>query len=316
MKLDNKGVAISGILYAVMILFLTIIISLLALISNRKMVLDKYKREVKELINNSEETFGARIQFANNTTSIKITEDELANYDFRDYVAACLNANISGPKNILCRNNEIDVSNILAYRIYDEIGNEVKFKFNEITSSDNYKINVATYSYYDKDANGNYVLDATNTTLKKITKSLELNKDNKFFIKYSVLDNNNILSKEVTRTLIVSKYNYYINILDNYFTISSNDLINETNRNNYFKEKAKCYRYTGSELVNSSDLKYELYSSDEIITKWEIKNDVLTYTTSSGSKTIQSTDQFHARYFVNELANSKAQIKDVYFFVD
>lgn len=308
MKLDNKGFAISGILYAVMILFLTIIFSLLALISNRKSVLDKYKMEVKELINNSEETFGARIQLANNTSNIKMSENELANYDFKSNVAACLNANVSGPKNVLCRNNEVDISEILAYRIYDEVGNEIKFNFGEVTSGD-YMVKIATYTYYDK-SNGSYVLDPTETTLKTTTRTLDSTKPNKYYVKYSVVDNNNISAKEVTRTLIVNKYNYYINPLDNYFTVSPSEITTYD-----FKNKVDNYKYDGTNLQKSnSELKYVLYDSDnEIITEW--KSAELKYITSSGTKNILSTSLFHVRYYVGELNSSLAQTKDLYFYV-
>ena len=84
MKLDNKGFAISGILYAVMILFLTIVVALLSLLSNRKLILDKYKKEIKDSLNSSIETYNARIQLGENTSYIRLTEEELSEYDFKN----------------------------------------------------------------------------------------------------------------------------------------------------------------------------------------------------------------------------------------
>ena len=72
MKLNNKGFAITSILYAVLLLFLSLIVALLMLMSNRKLILDKYKTEVKENLNDSAETHGARVQIARDATYIII----------------------------------------------------------------------------------------------------------------------------------------------------------------------------------------------------------------------------------------------------
>lgn len=313
MKLDNKGFAISGILYAIMILFLTIIFSLLALVTNRKLVLDKYKGEVKELINNSEETFGIRVQLANNTSNFKISENAFADYDPKSDVAACLNASITGDTNPLCRSYEVDYSDYLAYRIYDTDGNEVTFNFNTITSSDSYSIKVASYTYYARNNSGTYLVNNNNTGLKTVTNLLDVNNENKFYIKYSAVDNNNILSKEVTRTLVINKYNYYINITDNYYSIDPSDITSFD-----FKTKAKCYNYDGTNLnAANSSLNYALYdSNNELITGFSATSTGASYTVASGTKTVNPADLFHVRYYVDTLADSKAEIRTAYFSVN
>jgi len=54
MKLNNKGFAISGILYAIMFLFITLIFAVLGLLGSRKVILDKYKQEVSNQLENNE----------------------------------------------------------------------------------------------------------------------------------------------------------------------------------------------------------------------------------------------------------------------
>ena len=51
LKLSNKGVAISGIIYSILILFLLLIFAILSLLGSRKMILDKLKNEVSEQLN-------------------------------------------------------------------------------------------------------------------------------------------------------------------------------------------------------------------------------------------------------------------------
>ena len=47
MKLNNKGFVTSAVLYSLLILFITILLGILALFSNRKMILDKLKGDIK-----------------------------------------------------------------------------------------------------------------------------------------------------------------------------------------------------------------------------------------------------------------------------
>lgn len=54
MKLNNRGFAISGIIYALMFLFIILIFATLGLLGSRKIVLDKYKQEVIKEIENSD----------------------------------------------------------------------------------------------------------------------------------------------------------------------------------------------------------------------------------------------------------------------
>ena len=51
MKLNNKGFVVSTLMYALLIVFLFLIIGIITLLSNRKMILDKLKKDVKEDVN-------------------------------------------------------------------------------------------------------------------------------------------------------------------------------------------------------------------------------------------------------------------------
>ena len=51
LRLNNKGLAVSGIIYAILILFLVLIFAILGILSSRKMILDKLKNDVLEQLN-------------------------------------------------------------------------------------------------------------------------------------------------------------------------------------------------------------------------------------------------------------------------
>ena len=53
MKLNNKGFVASTLMYSLLILFLFLILGLIALLSNRKMILDKLKNDIKEEVNST-----------------------------------------------------------------------------------------------------------------------------------------------------------------------------------------------------------------------------------------------------------------------
>lgn len=77
-KLNNKGFAISGILYSILILFLLLLVSVLGILGSRKVVLDKTKMDVfnalnspKEIIDSYNVTFNLSCtDAASNTTVI------------------------------------------------------------------------------------------------------------------------------------------------------------------------------------------------------------------------------------------------------
>ena len=50
MKLNNKGFAVSTIMYMILVMAVILIILTLTLLSNRKLILDKTKEEAKENI--------------------------------------------------------------------------------------------------------------------------------------------------------------------------------------------------------------------------------------------------------------------------
>ncbi len=55
MRLNNKGLAVSGIIYSILILFLILIFGILGILGSRKMILDKLKNDVLEQLNQSNE---------------------------------------------------------------------------------------------------------------------------------------------------------------------------------------------------------------------------------------------------------------------
>ncbi len=312
MKLDNKGFAISGILYAVMILFLTIVVALLAMISNRKLALDKYKKNIKTELNNAAETYGARVQISPDAAYVRITEDEIVDYDVKNKVSGCINGGSSTEEqNTLCQENETDITNLLNYKIYDEIGNEViNFESTTVYSGDGYKVDVVYYKYYEKDTNGNYVLDSTKKKLKEVTKPLTPNIENIFYVRYYVVDNNNTLSKEATRTIVIKKYNNYINVINNSFRINMEDLSNYD-----FLANANCYKYESNSLVkDNSLLRYALYTEEDYpITEFYKEGGVWYYRANSISTPVTINEKIRIKYFSGTIENPTSEINFAYF---
>lgn len=315
MKLNNKGFAISGILYAVMILFLTIVVALLAMISNRKLALDKYKKNVKTELNDAAETYGARVQISPDTTYVRINEDELIDYDMKSKISGCINGGSSADEtNTLCQENETDITNLVNYKIYDEIGNEVlSFNSDTVISNDNYKADIVYYTYNEKDTKGNYVLDETKTKLKVVTKYLSPNVENIFYVRYYVVDNNNTLSKEATRTLVIKKYNNYINVINNYFKVDKNE-INTYN----FLNNANSYIYSSRTLnKDNTILKYALYNEEDYaITDFYKESGIWYYHANSLSIKVVPEEKFRVRYFTGTLDNLTSEVNYAYFTIE
>ncbi len=297
MKLNNKGFAISGILYAVMLLFLTLILALLAMISNRKMALDKYKNNIKNELNTSAENYGSYVQIKQDTLYIRLSEEELLTYDLFSNVAGCLNGGHS--RNTLCQPTDTDITNLLNYKIYDQDNNEIiKFNYDNISHDDGFTIKKVYYTYYSKDSNGNYIVSNDKKSLKVNSKYLDATKENIFYVRYSVVDNNNQVSKEVTRTLVTIKYNNYINIVKNNFVVNSSEI------NNYnFKNNANCYILSNDSLVkDNSILMYKIYDSED--------KEVTTY------ENMSTNERYKVRYFTNSVDNSTSEIMFAYFVIE
>lgn len=55
-KLDNKGFMVAGVIYSILLLFVIVFSALITLLANRKNVLDSTNNEIKEEINNSDQS--------------------------------------------------------------------------------------------------------------------------------------------------------------------------------------------------------------------------------------------------------------------
>ncbi len=51
MKLNNKGFAVTGIIYSALLLFLVLLAGILSMMATRKVLLDKIKKEVEFKLN-------------------------------------------------------------------------------------------------------------------------------------------------------------------------------------------------------------------------------------------------------------------------
>lgn len=86
MKLNNKGFALTSIIYMLITLFLMIMLLVLANLASRKVVLDKIKSDVKNKLNqgplNAEDITARELQYQNENTdctNVQCALDELFN---------------------------------------------------------------------------------------------------------------------------------------------------------------------------------------------------------------------------------------------
>jgi hypothetical protein len=103
MKLNNKGFAISGVLYPVFILFLALVFTILSLLANRKIIFDKTRTEIMSFLDNQ----GAKNMPKITVKGKEITLSSLAtvpNYEYNIFEG------VSATK---ANGNPIDVSKIM-----------------------------------------------------------------------------------------------------------------------------------------------------------------------------------------------------------
>ena len=86
MKLNNKGFALTSIIYMLIVLFLMIMLLILSNLATRKVVLDKVKYDVKMKLGQSgvvpEKIRAAQLQYENENTTctnVQCAIDELRN---------------------------------------------------------------------------------------------------------------------------------------------------------------------------------------------------------------------------------------------
>lgn len=83
MKLDNKGFALTSIIYMLIVLFLMILLLVLSNLASRKVVLDKLKYDVKTKLNQGgiqKTTYAIELFYENEQTdcqSVQCALDEL-----------------------------------------------------------------------------------------------------------------------------------------------------------------------------------------------------------------------------------------------
>ncbi len=328
MKLNNKGFAITSILYAVLVLFLSIIVAMLLLLANRRLVLDKYKKEVKENLNDSAETYGARVQISSDTLYVRIYEEEFMQYNLKSKISGCLNGNNTGEEleGSLCSKTETDISNLINYKIYDSNQNEVlEFAVDTIYGIDDYrneKVDIIKYTYYAKDSNGNYIVREDGKGLEIVTSYLVSNKENLFFVKYYVVDSNNIISKESTRTLIIIKYDNYVKADVTYFSVPQTALLNYN-----YKNHAHAYRMNGTSLLRDDTLlNYALFDENDYkIIEFKKIEDSYYYNCEhdackeNGSyidMPVNVDDKFRIRYFTGDYNSPTSDTSYNYFVIE
>lgn len=129
MKLNNKGFVASTLMYSLLVLFLFLILGLIALLSNRKMILDKLKNDIKEEVNSTKKyTYyenGTPIYF--NPVTNKICGDYTEENSLNGVKTGCLKWYIF--------NDDINRSSVTMILDHN-IGNNVSFSDanNEINS--------------------------------------------------------------------------------------------------------------------------------------------------------------------------------------
>lgn len=80
MKLNNKGFAISTMIYSIFLMFLILVASLLALLSYRKTIFDAHKNAIYEEANNLPSVI---------VKNVSLGYDERLDYDLIDDISLC-----------------------------------------------------------------------------------------------------------------------------------------------------------------------------------------------------------------------------------
>lgn len=80
MKLNNKGFAISTMIYSIFLMFLILVASLLALLSYRKTIFDAHKNAIYEEANNLPSVI---------VKNVSLGYDERLDYDLTDDISLC-----------------------------------------------------------------------------------------------------------------------------------------------------------------------------------------------------------------------------------
>ena len=80
MKLNNKGMAISGILYSILVLFIVLVFGLLSLLASTKYSFDKFKHDLKEKLETLEFELVHEDYMLATHSDLHITEQSIFNY--------------------------------------------------------------------------------------------------------------------------------------------------------------------------------------------------------------------------------------------
>lgn len=115
MKLNNKGFAISGILYSILILFLVILLAILGILGSRKVVLDKVKMDVFNMLNEPKEE------------NVVIDDFKVTLYEYSDQMKQ---------HELTANNNKVTtvIEGCLAEKTYIcECTNDISCNFNNLT---------------------------------------------------------------------------------------------------------------------------------------------------------------------------------------
>lgn len=145
MKLDNKGFVVSTLMYSLLVVFLFLIIGLMTLLSDRKMILDKLKKDVKSDINGM-----AKFDYYPNGTAIYY--NPITNQKCNDYVEAnSLNENKEGCLKWYSYNDNVNknkVNLILDHNTTNKIAYNLDGSNSEIKEADEEMRNLVNTNYW------------------------------------------------------------------------------------------------------------------------------------------------------------------------
>ena len=249
MKLNNKGFVTSALLYTLLILFISILLGVLALFSNRKMILDKLKHDIKNQISEQSISYpnGTIVYYNPKTNSVcnnYVEETYTANSEClkwyiyndsasRSNVSMILNQNFtpSGWKNSTRSMTETEARNII------NMGDDYSWltEYLSAASADTFKLNNdhcvnAKGGIQDCSSGGTRpVVSVSKTLLKERYSTRE-----KRYLEYSKVNTNIISNKACSTTgLYFFEYNRGIRsdsgwIHYNYppYNLSGNVLVN------------------------------------------------------------------------------------------
>jgi|GEM_PF-2352412 len=164
--MNNKGFALSGMLYTILAIFVLLVVGLLTMFNSRKTILDKLKKKVLDETSNIYEIYNFKTagKYEINITKTGYYEIEIANSIFVNQVRTVVKGLVFTGKIYLEKDT----------KLYAEVNSCINYHSNSVTnctSSSNHAVIEGYFFYVNPTETGVYYFDEVTKTNKNLVKS-------------------------------------------------------------------------------------------------------------------------------------------------